>query len=99
MPKFTGPTYITSIALASGPLAIVDGVASLDDPTDGDVAGLAANGFTMIDDATPSDIPADQAAVDPQPDAPPTKAKATKPAEDAAPAAADPPASTDAPTA
>ena len=66
MPKFQGPTHITSITLASGPLAIVDGIAEIHEPTAGDVAGLMANGFALIAEgayfATPAPEPEDEPA-------------------------------------
>lgn len=48
MAKFSGPAHVSSIVLSSGPLAVVDGVAEVHEPTQGDIAGLAANGFSLV---------------------------------------------------
>jgi hypothetical protein len=47
--RFAAPEHITSITLSSGPLAVgTDGFVDLpDDVSQGDLQGLAANGFTL----------------------------------------------------
>jgi hypothetical protein len=55
--KFTGPTHIASITLASGPVEIKDGVCEIAEPTNADIMGLAANGFQRDYSDAPAPAP------------------------------------------
>ncbi len=48
--RFAAPEHTSSIMLASGPVNVIDGVATIDNPSDSDRQALAANGFTQLAD-------------------------------------------------
>lgn len=52
--RFTAPADTTAAFLSSGPLAVESGILTVpDDANQGDLAGLAANGFTLASAEAP----------------------------------------------
>jgi hypothetical protein len=71
MAKFTGPEHITSINLSIGPVAVENGVAEIvGELTQGDVAGLIANGFKLVPEGVYFAMPAPEPEPEPVPDQP-----------------------------
>ena len=55
MARFAAPAHVSSVFLASGEYAVADGFVELPDaPSEGDLAGLAANGFVAVEEDIPS---------------------------------------------
>lgn len=50
MARFTAPAHTSEVFLPSGPARVVEGFVTLDNPTEGDLRGLAAAGFTVADE-------------------------------------------------
>lgn len=52
--RFAAPEHASDIMLSIGTIPVVDGFADVpDDATEGDLGGLAVNGFTLAPDPMP----------------------------------------------
>jgi hypothetical protein len=70
MTRYVAPAHVSSVFLSCGECAVVDGVVELpDDLSEGDLIGLAANGFMAVLDeaATPASKGAKRVSTEPVP--------------------------------
>ena len=79
MAKFKGPDHVTSITISTGPVTVESGIAEIvGELTQGDVAGLKANGFDLVTEGVYFAVPALDPEPEPEPEPVKASAKASK---------------------